>query len=95
MEQLVLILSSLALDPVSQFSNAFLTSNGLNIPSILELADAILECTGIDLEQIMINETVPVDFVGTPNQIISRTKSEFRLNCTKVYPSHSKRKSCH
>ena len=29
------------LDPVSQFSNAFLTSNGLNIPSILELADAI------------------------------------------------------
>ncbi len=64
------------LDPVSQFSNAFLTSNGLNIPSILELADAILECTGIDLEQIMINETVPVDFVGTPNQIIS----ELRVN---------------
>ena len=44
------------LDPVSQFSNALLTSNGLNIPSILELADALLACTGIDLEQIMINE---------------------------------------
>ena len=64
------------LDPVSQFSNAFLTSNGLNIPSILELADAILECTGIDLEQILENGPVPIDFVGTPNQIIS----EIRVN---------------
>lgn len=64
------------LDPVSQFSNAFLTPSGLNIPAILELADAILTCTGIDLEQIMTTEPVPVDFVGTPGQLLS----ELRVN---------------
>lgn len=68
------------LDPVSQFSNAFLTSNGLNIPSILELADAILECTGIDLERLMMYQPVPPDFVGIPNQIIS----ELRVNLGSV-----------
>ena len=64
------------LDPISQFSDAFLTTNGLNIPSILELADAILDCTGIDLEKMMTSESVSIDFVGTPNQIIS----ELRVN---------------
>ena len=62
------------LDPISQFSDAFLTTNGLNIPSILELADAILDCTGIDLEKMMTSESVFIDFVGTPNQIISELR---------------------